>query len=255
MEQPHAPLGESLALQALGHLGGRTEIGVLRLLHERVDDIHLPPFPDLSAEKIVDLAALRSGAGKGGDGPAPGRQFVEDGDVEIAIEGEGEGARDGGGRHHEHVGALALAAKRRAMGHPEAVLLVDHGQSQALEGDRALDEGVGADDTAGLAALHRRGGFQPRLALDRAREEHRAHAERLEEPADGHEVLLGEDLGRSHDRRLIAGLDGGEGGEGRHHRLARSHIALEEPAHRVRLGHVGADLAPHALLGRGERIG
>ncbi len=66
-------------------------------------------------------------------------------------------------------------------------------------------------------------------------------------------MLLGQDLGRRHHRRLIAGLDRGEHGQCGHDRLAGADVALEQPVHRVGRGHVGADLRPHPLLGAGER--
>jgi hypothetical protein len=66
-------------------------------------------------------------------------------------------------------------------------------------------------------------------------------------------VLLGQDLGGRHQRGLEPRLDRGEHREHRHERLAGAHVALEEPVHRMRRGHVDPDLLPHALLGGGER--
>ena len=114
---------------------------------------------------------------------------------------------------------------------------------------------MGADGTAGLTALDRSRCFLPRLALDGARQEDHAHAERLEQLGERHHVLLGQDLGGGHERRLMPGLDRGQDREGRDHRLARADIALEQAAHRVGLGHVDADLAPDALLCRRQRVG
>ena len=67
-------------------------------------------------------------------------------------------------------------------------------------------------------------------------------------------MLLGQDLRRRHERGLVPRLDGGEDGEGGDDGLARAHVALQEAVHRVGLGHVGADLPPHALLGGRERV-
>src|SRR5262249_5664060 len=39
---------------------------------------------------------------------------------------------------------------------------------------------------------------------------------------------------------------------GRHYRLARSHVSLEQPAHRVRPGHILADFLQHLGLRSGE---
>ena len=63
---------------------------------------------------------------------------------------------------------------------------------------------------------------------------------------DGEEVLAGQDLGRGHDRCLVAALGGHEGRVERHDRLAGPHVALEQPVHRRCLRQVPSDAA--ALL-------
>ena len=78
------------------------------------------------------------------DRRAPRRALVHDRDVEVAVGGEGQRARDGRGRHDQHVHVAALAAQLLALQHAEAVLLVHHGQAEAVEGDVLLDEGVRA---------------------------------------------------------------------------------------------------------------
>ena len=66
-------------------------------------------------------------------------------------------------------------------------------------------------------------------------------------------VLLGEHLGRRHQRALVPALHGGQqrgdGDDG----LARADVALQQPVHRVGGGEVGVDLGDHPLLGGGER--
>ena len=68
-------------------------------------------------------------------------------------------------------------------------------------------------------------------------------AERLGEAADGGEVLLGQQLGRRHERRLVAVLDRHQRREQRDDRLAAADVALHQPMQRMRLRHVGEDLA------------
>ena len=68
-------------------------------------------------------------------------------------------------------------------------------------------------------------------------------------------MLLGEDLGRRHERDLIAALDRVERGEDRDDRLAATDIALHEAVHRMGLPHVAGDLAEHALLRAGQAEG
>ena len=71
----------------------------------------------------------------------------------------------------------------------------------------------------------------------------------------GRRVLACQDLGRRHQGRLGAGLDGLQHGGERHQRLAAADIALEEAGHRRRGCEVGADLRDRALLAGGRRVG
>ena len=104
-------------------------------------------------------------------GVRPGRQFVENADIEIAVERERQRARDGGGGHHQDVGlgrsssgtvAVALRAayatvfvgllhQLQALHHAEAVLLVHDDQAELGELDLLFDQSVGADDQLGVA--------------------------------------------------------------------------------------------------------
>ena len=133
------------------------------------------------------------------------------------------------------------------------MLLVHHDQAEPPEANALLDEGMGADDAAD-GALRRRGDQRgSRLALHRIGEERHLHPERPEQPAERQQMLLGEDLGRRHERRLIARFDRRQHGQRGDDRLARADVTLEQAIHRVRLRHVGPDLAPDPLLGAGER--
>ena len=127
----------------------------------------------------------------------------------------------------------APLAERRALAHAEAVLLVDHGHRQRAEAHVRLDQRVRADDQRQLAARQ--------LAEDVARAARAgvepvssAHRHRLgaEQPLDRREVLLGERLGRRHQRRLAAVLDGAQHRVQRHHRLAAADLAHQQPLHR-----------------------
>ncbi len=155
VEEPHAALGKDLTLEPLRHLRGRAQVRGLRLLHEGTDHVDLPARRHLVAEEGIDLLPGPLPPSLRPYGLAAGRQLVEHGNLEIAVEGEGERAGNRCGRHHENVGALGLAAKRRAMPDAEAVLLVDHGQPESLEGHASLHQRVRADGAAGRAALHR----------------------------------------------------------------------------------------------------
>ncbi len=66
-------------------------------------------------------------------------------------------------------------------------------------------------------------------------------------------MLLGQHLGRSHQRTLVATLDRGEERGERDDRLARADVALQQPVH-GRVGcHVAEDLVDRPPLVAGER--
>ncbi len=62
-------------------------------------------------------------------------------------------------------------------------------------------------------------------------------------------VLLGQHLGRGHERALVPALDGGQHGGHGHHRLARAHVPLQQAVHGQRAGQIGADGGHGVLLG------
>ena len=100
------------------------------------------------------------------------------------------------------------------------------------EADLLLDHRVRADDEAGLARRDLRQHLVALLALPAAGEPGDGDAERRE-PADQLlQVLLGEDLGRRHQRALPAGVDRARRGERGDDRLAGADVALQQAVHR-----------------------
>ena len=83
------------------------------------------------------------------DGRTPRRQFVDHGNVEVAVEREGKRARDWRGGQNEYVRGAAV---RRGLVHQpfalqdaESVLLVNRHKSQPPENDVIFDQRVRAD--------------------------------------------------------------------------------------------------------------
>ena len=74
--------------------------------------------------------------------------------------------------------------------------------------------------------------------------------EALEHPADAERVLLGEHLGRRHQRCLVPALYRGEHRCDSNDGLAGPHVALQQAVHRVGAGEVGLDVADGVLLPR-----
>ena len=141
-------------------------------------------------------------------GPA-GRELGERRDLEVAEHGHRDGARDRRRGHHQDVGRRArLVGERGPLLDAEPVLLVDDDQAEVGEGDLLLEQRVGADHDAGLAAggpqhrllalglAHRAGEQRDGGALGRAAE-HAAGREVAEQRGDRAVVLLREHLGRA----------------------------------------------------------
>ena len=167
------------------------------------------------------------------------------------------------------------------------MLLVDHGERQVAERhalldqrvrpDRQVDRAIGdplhdarsilARDGAGQERVRdgrvgrgRRRGIQERsltVVLRRGPRqiEERHGADPVQERRHGSQVLPGEDLGRRHDRRLMAGLDRDERRVQRDERLPGSDVSLEQDVHRPGSPHRLADRVDRSLLrpGRLER--
>ena len=146
----------------------------------------------------------------------------------------------------------ALVAQAHALVHAEAVLLVDDHQRELREAQLVLEQGVRADRDPLVAAGERGLGLAPRLRRQPAGDEARRDAERREPAREILGVLLGEQLGRRHQRRLAACLDDIGGGHCRDDGLARADVALHEAQHRVRQREVAAHFLDHAPLRAGE---
>ena len=167
----------------------------------------------------------------------------------------GQGARDGRGRHDQHVGGGIPFGQRQALAHPEALLLVDHHQAERLELHAFLDQGVGAHHHPGLAASHPRARFVSPPPRRRPDQDLHCAGQPGQELAGTPGVLFGEDLGRRHQRGLVPAFHGQQHREERHQRLPGTDIALQHAIHAVGRGHVGVDLSQHAHLRPGEGEG
>ena len=106
-------------------------------------------------------------------------------------------------------------------------------------------------DRAGLV----RKGLQGRAALGGAAlpgQPHHGHAQGGQPGREGGAVLLGEQVGRRHERALVPGLHGLQQCQRGDQCLAGADIALQQAQHRPGAFQVVADLGDHALLRAGE---
>ena len=114
-------------------------------------------LPDLAPRAAQVMRSLDAGDDLG----APGRCRAQVRHVQVGIDDLAQGARDGRGRHQQHVRRLTLGRQRLALGDAEAVLLVDDDQVETGIRDRILQQRVRADHDLGLP---RRDGLQGRSA-------------------------------------------------------------------------------------------
>jgi hypothetical protein len=91
----------------------------------------------------------------------------------------------------------ATSRDRAALLHSEPVLLVDYGNRDLAQVDSFLDQRMGADEYLGHA----------RIVLHGTGEQGDPDAELAARLLERQEVLLGEGLGRGHERALPARLD------------------------------------------------
>ncbi len=232
-------------------------LDLVRLLDERHDDVGLAARADLGLDLAERGRALRLREDARRDRRPARRLLVERRDVEVPVERQREGARDRRRGHDEEVRArrrrVRLRRDRRPLRDAEAVLLVDHDEAEAPELDGVLEERVRPDEHVDAAAGERVEDLRAGLALHAAGQELGAETRLAEDPEDRRKVLLGEDLGRRHERRLKAALGGEDRREDGDDRLPAPDVALEEPAHRAARAEVLADLPDHALLRRRQR--
>ena len=95
---------------------------------------------------------------------------------------------------------------------------------------------------AAPSSISARACFDPPLPVSSTTRDPELGADAL----DREEMLLGERLGRRHQRPLTPGLDSAQQRVERDDRLARADVALEQPLHRAGPAEVGVDLARRA---------
>ena len=150
--------------------------------------------------------------------------------------------------------ALRAADERVALLHAEAVLLVDDQQRELGEADILLQERVGADGDARLAGGDAGQRFAAFLGGQGSRDE-LGGRQSADEPGRGLRVLRGERLRRRQEHALETGLRGAHQAVESDDRLARAHVALQQPPHRRLPAQVRVELVQRLELVSREREG
>ena len=125
--------------------------------------------------------------------------------------------------------------------------------ARSLNVDVSLDERVGSDGDLDVAGRDQLADVRVLALGEAAREERHPDTECREDALDREKVLLGERLGRGHERALAPGLDRPQQRIYRDCRLSGADVTLQQPLHRRGAGQVGVDLHDGVLLRTGER--
>ena len=232
------------------------QVALLAFLDQGKHDVDLSAGSYLAPYALIEGAELLVVVVLGRHGFAARGQFVDHAHVEVAVDGHGESARYGGGCHHENMGRpLAFGPQARPLFYTEAVLLVDDGQSEPFKLHVVFYEGMGAHQYLHLARHQSVEYFLAPFPLHDAGEQAYVHVHSLEQLADGGQMLLGKNLGGSHDAGLETVVQRQQHGHEGHQGLPGAHVALQQTVHLLSAAHVFAYLARHSLLCVGEREG
>ena len=254
----HLVLGQREGLHNL--LIAQLEVLVVHLFalkDERIHNKGLPALGNLVPDEVVHGVTLVLPHAEGCDGLAARGHLVYHGHVQVSVQGHGQGARDGGGRHHQHVRrgtAPAFVPEAGTLLHAKAVLLVHDGQAQGPELHRVFNERMGSYQDADAAVLQSSVNLPAPGRGGGAGEEGTLDAGGLEVLGHIGVVLLGKHFGGGHDAGLVAVPDGDEGTQHGHHGFSGAHVTLQQAVHLVAAAHVFADFLDHALLGGGELV-
>ena len=232
--------------------GGRCSfVRILGAIDQRTHPIGLPTAFDMAGKAGGDI--LEAGGHPRFDGLATGRALVDLALIHFAKAGEREAARNRRRGHRQHVRRHpALVGQHQPLGDAEAVLFIHHHQAQIIIGDRFLEDGVGANKDIDPARCQISQQRLARLALVAAGEQFDPHRQTGGDLGECRMMLTGEDFGRRQQGRLRSRFHRGEHGDQADHRLARTHVALQQSQHRLSLRHVAGDFADHAILRIGQ---
>ena len=116
VHQAQLELREDVLLQARVFFHRGLRFDLVGLFDQRADDERLPPFFDLRADERISALALGGQHDARLDRLAARRHLIDHREIEIAVEGQRQRARNGRGRHHQHVRTVRgpSAARRRA---------------------------------------------------------------------------------------------------------------------------------------------
>ena len=135
------------------------------------------------------------------------------------------------------------------------MLLVDHHQAELGERHVLLDDRLGADHQIDLSGGDQLQQGRPLCGRQAAGQLGAADLAGGQHAFERQGVLPGENFRGGHQHGLVSVGHRQQHGVDGHHGLAAAHVALQEPVHGQRAGHVGGDLGDRPLLARGQLEG
>ena len=219
------------------------------LFHQRTDNVALTALVHLLFDEVQRAVALIGADQIGLDLRAAGRQLVDDGDIQIAVNDQPEGTGDRRGGQNKDMRVLAFGGESGALGDAEAVLFIRDRATQPHEYRAVGQQRVGADNDITGAV------FEPFAHLALLRGGHRAGQQIDRDAGIGKQLgksqvmLMRQNIRGRHKGRLIAVFDavithgGADGG------LAGADVALDQTVHGAELFfHIADTVVNRALL-------
>ena len=154
-------------------------------------------------------------------------------------------------RQSQHIDAGAPLLHLFLLRHTEALLLIDDEEPKILEMDVRLKDPVGPDQDIELPVRELLQDFLLFLRRAETAQHINPDAKMVHPLPEGHQMLLGQDRRRCHDRHLAAIHDSLESRPDRHLGLAVSHIAAQKAVHGDGFFHIRLDFADGLQLIRG----
>ena len=148
----------------------------------------------------------------------------------------------------------ALANELFPLCDPELVLLVNHHQTEVGQIKSLREQGMSPHQQRSAAACPRIldfGLWTLGRLMASGLHFHR-NSQRLEPFPEIAEMLFGQNLRRSHQRHIVAALQGHQRAARRDHGLAGADVSLQQPPHWMQAGHVFAQLPQNLGLRFGQ---
>jgi len=193
MDAGDVQVGEDLLLEQFCVIGSGLAVvrDLVVFLDHGADDISLTSCGDIFIEEGIDPLSVAAWDGEGIDRLAAWGEFIDNGDIEVAIDHQGEGPGDRGSGHNEEMGGLTFGGECGTLCDAEAVLFIGNDESEVMVADVGADEGVGTDRDLGLAGFQSGEGGTACLHAHGACKEGRGNAQPFEERGEAVKMLFG----------------------------------------------------------------